>query len=456
MSTPAPAVLSPILFQKNLSFLTGAGSAGIQIAGVTDPDVLQALVQDTPFPDRPIDLATIQLDLSGGTSLQFAGKNGSVAFKGGADSSGRMGVYTDANSFFQAVGFDEDISQGLTDLSAINDSAFLLLRWRYDLMGSAQGSVALGATGSIIFGVDGKKENGFAVVRRFAKANRSGALTEVMKTANSWILPSQVKGIADLEPGTWLIAEVDGSIAVKLGAQYGYDFSWVGSLKTGALSGDMGLRIQLGIAATLGFQLDGKYAVVLERKSLAATDQQVRVRLFKLSKKGWGFAFNAGASVDSELTGLPSDFDGFIAAILGVHGAQFLRDIQMFEQWTDPKNPPQDLLAGAGVDYAVKFLAAITGKDPQTEFNLAVNKVKDFLNVWNNLDHRAATAVAKFVGDEAALDLVCADADHPHQRMTQVLLEPSVVDRTRHLLRERRAHPENVERRFAKALHELA
>src|SRR5258708_6922728 len=138
MSTPAPAALPPILFQKNLSFLVGAGSAGIQIAGVTDPDVLGALLQDTPFPDRSIDLAIIQLDVSGGTSIQFAGKNGSVAFKGGADSSGRIGVYTDANSLFQAMGFDEDVSQGLTDLSAINDSAFLPLPWRYDLINSAQ------------------------------------------------------------------------------------------------------------------------------------------------------------------------------------------------------------------------------------------------------------------------------------------------------------------------------
>src|SRR5581483_4117291 len=58
--------------------------------------------------------------------------------------------------------------------------------------------------------------------------------------------------------------------------------------------------------------------------------------------------------------------------------------------------------------------------------------------------------------DEAALDLVGADADHPHQRMTQVLLETAIVDRPGHLLRQRRAHAENVERGLAEALHQFS
>src|SRR6516164_237044 len=58
--------------------------------------------------------------------------------------------------------------------------------------------------------------------------------------------------------------------------------------------------------------------------------------------------------------------------------------------------------------------------------------------------------------NEAALNFVGANGDDPHQRMAQVLLEPPIVERPRHLLRECGAHAEDVERRFAKTLHQLA
>src|ERR1700682_1918471 len=58
--------------------------------------------------------------------------------------------------------------------------------------------------------------------------------------------------------------------------------------------------------------------------------------------------------------------------------------------------------------------------------------------------------------DEAALNFVRSDTDDPHQRMAQVLRDPAIIDRSRHLLGERGAHAENVERGFAEALHQFA
>src|SRR4051794_22719009 len=60
------------------------------------------------------------------------------------------------------------------------------------------------------------------------------------------------------------------------------------------------------------------------------------------------------------------------------------------------------------------------------------------------------------LGDQTALYLVGSDADHPHQRMPQVLLETAIVDRARHLLGDGGAHAENVERRLAEAFHQFA
>src|ERR1700761_7943967 len=58
--------------------------------------------------------------------------------------------------------------------------------------------------------------------------------------------------------------------------------------------------------------------------------------------------------------------------------------------------------------------------------------------------------------DEAALNLVGSDADDPHQGVTQILLEASVVDRARHLLRKRGPQTENVERSLTETFHQLA
>ena len=69
------------------------------------------------------------------------------------------------------------------------------------------------------------------------------------KVATSWMLPKQVSKLDDLEPGTWLIAEVDGSIGASLGIKYGYDFNWVHEAKLMGLSGDIGLKLKLGVEA---------------------------------------------------------------------------------------------------------------------------------------------------------------------------------------------------------------
>jgi len=121
----------------------------------------------------------------------------------------------------------------------------------------------------------------------------------------------------------------------------------------------------------------------------------VRVRSLQASKKGCGFAFNAGASVDSSSRLLDSAFDGLYCGDSRRPRRQFLRDIRECANNGRTKESSAGLLAGAGVDTpSEQFLAATHWpRDPQTEFNLAVKqKVQDFLNDLNQLDHRAATA----------------------------------------------------------------
>src|SRR6516165_6836003 len=58
--------------------------------------------------------------------------------------------------------------------------------------------------------------------------------------------------------------------------------------------------------------------------------------------------------------------------------------------------------------------------------------------------------------DQASLNLIGADRDHPHQRVTQVLLEPPIVVSARHAFRKRGSHAKDIERCLAEALHQFA
>src|SRR6185436_1210304 len=98
---------------------------------------------------------------------------------------------------------------------------------------SASGAVALGAIGAATLEVSGKRESLFAVIRRLP-ADTPARLV-VQSTVDSWILPRQIASIDQVEPGTWIAADVAGGISVALGAQVGYDFNWVREARLGGL-----------------------------------------------------------------------------------------------------------------------------------------------------------------------------------------------------------------------------
>jgi hypothetical protein len=79
-------------------------------------------------------------------------------------------------------------------------------------------------------------------------------------------LPRQVRSAADLAPGALLVSEIVGSLAVKLAASAGYDFSFVREARALGFTGDVGLRIEAGIQATLGLEMSGRYLVSFTRE----------------------------------------------------------------------------------------------------------------------------------------------------------------------------------------------
>ncbi|MEP7269947.1 MAG: hypothetical protein ABI882_00500 [Acidobacteriota bacterium] len=383
-----------LIFKRDEKYLEGASDTGLQITGVSDPQVSAALSADDPLPNRLVELDTIKLSTEGNEKISFGEGLGKVSFNAHASAGAGVGVYPEPKDLLKAlkrIGLDDSSALGLT-FEPNTAHSYVLLRLGYDIGAAVSGSLALGA--SIKFGVDAESEGLFAVVRRLPK--NLGARTALGKTVASWRLPRQIKSPADIEPGTWVIAEVEGSVAVKVGAKYGYDFSWVrDAISVGKLSGDIGLKVELGIAATLGFNASGRYAVVVSRESLDPRSETLRLRLFKLRKKGWDFAFNAGASVESGFNQfLPSNFYDFIAAVFNVNELQVLKDL---EKWTDPQSNLSDLLGAELLDEARDLLNEVTGFDPIARFDEAREQFQGFIRKWFALPYAVASAVNMIV-----------------------------------------------------------
>jgi hypothetical protein len=418
MSSPLPA---PVKFIKNKNFmLEGANiAAGLEFVAVKDPAILDALVNNKPFP-KEAQLADIRVRGEAGNDVVFDVNKGpltkgNVTFKASAELFAGLGVYRSTEKLLADLALDDNISGGVDLHGGLNDY-FLALRWGYDLAASAKGAIALGAAGSFTFSGEAKKDAAYAVVRRLSTDTK--ALDAVKMTVNSWLMPTQIESIDDLAPGTWLIAGVSGSVAAQIGIQYGFDFNWVKeSAKLGGLSGPIGLRLQLGISAALGFNASGKYAVVIGRDS--AEDERVRLRIFKQRQKGWDFALSASADVQMDPSDLiPDNLDDFIKAIFGVHGEQIVKKLQEVDKWTNTEESLPDVLAKVSLKYAQDFLTEVTGIDAIAKFEEARNKLVGFLEQWNNLPHHLATMLSKIVDDakdqtglKAELDKIAALAD---------------------------------------------
>lgn len=394
---------NPIHFSRNIPGLPA--TATIDVTSGASDSVLLALAQDKPLPVDDVDLGDVKVQAGGSGKLAFLGGSGSVDFS--ADAQGFAGILVSPNpqkikAALKRDGDSNSIIENATLPPIDANFRYWMLRWGYDASASASGSIALGGgPGQVSFGAKGSVDGLFAVVRRLAKndiaGQPAGAFTQLSATVNSWILPSQFRNIGDLDVGTWIISEIDGALALSLSAQYGYNFNWVHQATLGGLSGDVGLKIQMGIFASLGFSATGSFAVVLSRESAASA---VRLQVMKLDRKGWDFALNASAAVTPDPGPLLSaKFDDFIAGVFGTNGLQVLKDI---DTWTDPNAKLQDLLGSQLVDTAEKLLTKVTGIDANAEFDKAKGIFQQLLTKWTALPHDAASSLYDILKNQTA------------------------------------------------------
>ncbi len=378
-----------------------AGNVDITLIAPAAPlPIGQALLNNKPFPDDAFQDDAISLgEISAAANKEF--RLDKVKFGVGGNSFAGFGVYRSTQKLFaelKAEGLNEPLVQRL-DFPDLATKNIFALRWGYQAKASLSGSVALGP--SISFGASGKVEGLYALLRVLDRKTK--AFDAMSDTITSWKMPKQIAAPSDLKPGTWVIAETDAEIKLSLGVAYGYNYNWVReSLTLGGLSGDFGLKIEMGVKAQLGFNASGRYAVAIGRASERET---LRLQVFKLRQQGWNFAFDASVSAQVKQNLIPDNFDDFIRGVFNVNGNQALHDIlQEFDKWTNPNKKLVDLLGTELVNYAKAMVKDVTGFDPDTDIDKAIARLRKPLELWRGLPHQVTSVLYDLLRTKVPLD----------------------------------------------------
>lgn len=403
MTTTSPT--TSFTFKRNLPLLNESGSLGFELSTIKRPDVLTALAKNTAFPAGDIELADLSARASTAKPIEFARGSDKVSFVAHGGVFAGFGVYRTGARLLAKLGEGaNDFALNGVEFAVGATSLLSVLRWGYAADAKASGAIALAPAATVTVDAGGEAEGLFAVIRRLPAA--TFARDVIQMTADSWVLPRQISSIDQVDPGTWIVADVSGGINIKVGAQVGFDFNWIREAQLGGLSGDIGLRLQTNINAAIGFATSGRCAVIVSRDSDA---KALRVRFFRLKTRELDLSVNATLGVQARDTLLPDKVDDFIAAVFDTHGQQILSDLKAVEHWIDSDKPLSELLANAGIDGAESLIAKMAGTTPaqlQQQFDAVHAKVVTFIDKWHQLPHRVSSALLKLVEEKADLSPV--------------------------------------------------
>ena len=406
MATNAPAFMKEFHLDPHI---LGPNSAGtVAVSATTDAGVLAALLADKPFPVRPggkIALGSIMLQAQGASQVTFNAGQGSVSFDFSAGFHTGLGIFDQPAD---AIGSLQVNAPENLDLTLASDptSRYLLMLWGYKAAGSFSGSHPIGALGTVTFGAQADGASVYAVIHRFPGA--TGASTAIADTVHSWRLPRHVAKADDLKPGTWVLAQADGSLAIKVAAQLGYSFDFVRQANLLGITRELGAKIDAGVQATFGFSASGRYLVILGRESEGPS---VRLRLYKQSDQGFNFGLNLTVGVQ-EKGELPANIDEFVQAVFGVHGLQVVKDLHLIKDWTDPTKDLGETAARLLNDTGLDLLTKASGIDARLEFEKARQLVLNGFAQWDALPGRASTAVWGILGKLNGPDQRIPDLSH--------------------------------------------
>ncbi len=371
MTAGGPCFPSTPVFQRQFHLapeVLGPKSAQSVTATVAqDADLARALATDSPFPARPggkLELGSIALQAAGGRQVALDAGPATVDFSFSTAFQTGVGVFDRPADAVASLGLSS--APGL-DLAAGSGagSRYVVMLAGYRAGGSISAAHPVGALGSATFAAKASGDLRYAVIHRIAAGD--GAATALADTVASWRLPRHVSRLEDLKPGTWLVAQADGSLGATIGARLGYDLHFVRQARLLGMTRELGARIDTGIQASLGFNASGRYLVVVGRESEAPV---VRLCLHKQTDHGFSFGLNLGVGVTAQDTETPAASD-LVKSVFGLHGQQVLRDLGAIAQWTDPAKDLSETAARLSVETGLDLLTRATGIDARREFEAA-------------------------------------------------------------------------------------
>ena len=403
-TSPKPAPIpQKFTFPLDNNFAQGA----IELDPNSHPELLAALIDPNAILPAG-DLTLVGADLSVAPGRDITVGPAKVGFS--ADVNASVGIFSTPGSVRDAVLKNADLVSQIADTLAFfgaPGARFLMLRWGYDISGTAAGTLALGPSANLAFSANAGRKGYYAIVQTVAADAKAGA--SLANLVSSWRLPSQVGNIGDLPVSTTLISEVDGSFGIGAKVTFGYDFNWLRAVDGLGLKGDVGLKLQAGLSASIGFGLSGKYAVVLSRESAA---QEIRLRLYKIRVNDWNFGFDASLNATPGAPPLPENFDDLLKAVTGTHWQQVMKLLGRVQDWTDPTKPVFGPFVNLADAEAQKLIQTITGvTDLSAGFIDVKNRIQKLFQLWDGLPKTATQLIWSKLPDPAAISSIVAIAN---------------------------------------------
>lgn len=385
-------------FPLNTSFATGAVTLDLDPA-LAGPGALLPAVDTV--------IASANISAAPGNPISFGPAK--VGFS--ADANASLGIFASPASVRTGVLDNAPLVADLADTVAFTGESaaakFLLLRWGYDISANVSGAVALAPAANLTFSGDAGSKGFYALVT----AVQSDALVKASldQLFSAWKLPSQVASANDLPPFTTLITEIDASFNVGAKVSFGYEFNWLRTVNGLGLSGDIGLKLETALSASIGFGMSGKYAIVLARESDAAT---LRMRLFKLKVSNLALGFDASVIATPSETVLPENFDDLLKAVLGVHGQQVMKLLGRVEDWVDPSKPIFGPFVDLADTEAQKLIESITGvSDLSAAFDEVKGRIQKVFTLWDGLPQSLTRLIWSKLPESDAISSVATIAN---------------------------------------------
>ena len=372
----------------------------LTLAGSGSGTALQAILSNSAFPDGDLQAGSISFTADTGQVSLSAASGVSGSFDLSASAQAGAGVYGKAADALAALRLADAPSFTFTEAAG---DRWLLLDCGFCGSDSGSGTAPIGLLGSATFGASASGDSTFAVLHQFSAMQ--GAADALQDTVSSWRLPRHVgmgtDGQVNLKPGTWVLAEADGSLMLTVAAQLGWNMTYAKDLTVLGVTHNLSAKIDASLKVNLGFNVAGSYVVAVGREK---ADAVVRVQLWKRKNNGLNFGLNLAAGIQGGDPQLPADFTDLIQAMFGQHGLQVLQDLRV---WTDPTKTIGQKLAGL-TDQTIKKLLATSGIDPEAEFDKAKAVVTGLITKWTDLPAAVGSMVWKYLG-EATTPAIAAE-----------------------------------------------